>query len=128
MARISAMDITSKYDVLDIINALRENRDIHQKDYAKALVVYKSDLKRKLEAHLQYFESGELPPQFSANFGLDLPQCEVDRYNKMIKIFSLMKVETIELGMEEANKIFNDEWDWVSNAKFINSTYLSSRG
>lgn len=117
--------LESEYHVSDIISTLRKNKDAHVEDYKKAIKVYSMDLLGKIEEHIKLIESGEIPPYVNHNFGLSIPENNEVSYLKMIKVFSMMQAETVTLSMEDANAIFNDEWDWLALSKTINASYSS---
>lgn len=120
--RINSISMTAKYKIADIIAALRDNRDAHTTDYEKALTVYKQDLADALKEATKKLEVGQLP-LIHANFNLVTPKDETAMYNNTIRIFSMVQADDVELEIDDANKIFNDEWDWAVSAKLLNSSY-----
>lgn len=127
MSRTHNLNIKANYKVEDIITALLKNKEEHIKDYKKAIQVYMSDLLNAFEVPLAKLEKGLVPDLIPHNFGLNQPRNEEKSYDNMIKLFQSMTDNVVELDMDDANGIFNDEWDWAVSSKILNSTY-SSRG
>lgn len=121
------LDIKTKYLVKDIIAELRKFRDAHELDYFAAREVYINDMTKKLNEQLNKIVNKTDPDSIYDNFGLKAPENEVNSYNNLIRTFSLMQTEEIELEFDDANRIFNDEWSWIASAKVVNSSYTSRR-
>lgn len=118
--------VKTKYDKLKIMTSLTKFRDAHVEHYTKAVEAYFIELNKRVATYAEKVKYASVPlPPMSNNFGLTPPVNEFDSYDKMIKLFSLSTDCDIELTMEEANSVFNDEWDWIKTAKFINETYYN---
>ena len=116
--------VTSKYNVSKIIATLQGFLEAHKIDYAKALEVYQNDVTSKLkELNRLAFRKEFDKIVVHSNLGLITPvNCEKS-YEKMIKLFSEMNDQEIELSFTDADHIFNDTWDFIVTAKSSNSFY-----
>lgn len=114
-----------EFDVQDIINVLRKNKEEHVKDYKIALEVYLGELLAKLSDIVLEIESAKIPETVNDNFGLLKPINEEKKYDDNIKLFSMHTSQKITLCLSEADKIFNDNWDWKNYAAAVNSSYSS---
>lgn len=127
---VSIASISSKYNIQDIIQALEDHKTKHIEDYKKAVAVYQKDILENLKALTKKIRK-EIPDGTKTfverNFSLTPPKNCEDGYQRVIDIFKKSQEQNIELSMQDADKIFNDEWDWALSAKISNSFY-SSRG
>jgi len=120
--------ITSRFDKLIIIKALRNFRDISLAEYKDALDVYREDVINKIhelsnKAHHEIFTTFEVP----YNLGLTIPvNCDKE-YTYLINLFNQVTEDTIELDFGEANRIFNNEWEWASSSSAVNYSYSSRK-
>lgn len=121
---IRGLNTTATYNVEDIIIALKEHRDRHIEDYTKAREVYFEEVRMRL---IKFTDSAKTM-QFRSdgfNVGLQAPVLKVEDYNKMIRMFDRMQETHIQLDAVTYSQIFDDEWDWITTAKLLNSTYSS---
>lgn len=122
------LDIKAKYKTSFLIDKLKEHRDNHITDYAKAVTVYNNDLTRALEklaATASGTDLDEVKQAYNKVFAIVKPVDARKAYEQYISLLSNSADEIIELDMDDANSIINDEWDWAVNAKMTNSFYSS---
>jgi hypothetical protein len=118
--------IEAEYDVSTIKRTLASFRDAHIEQYYIAVKEFQTQYiaaARKVSDAISHTEF----PEVKADFGLTRPILKDKEYDNMINVFSQIVTPTIKLSMNDANSIFNDDWDFVKHAKFINSTYASSK-
>lgn len=125
MNNLSGLKMTSEFKVVDIIEALKKFKEEHEIDLKKANDVYMIDLIIKYEENISMIEKKNIPEVILDNFGLTKPVDNIEMYSGLIKIYSLVQTENVTLDIEEANKIFNNNWDWVTWTKSINKFYTS---
>lgn len=125
---ISSMaSIKADFKVNNLIASLEKYLEAHKTDYAKAIVVWRKDVLGKLENLFQEYTDKK---QFNEidiarNLGLNAPvNCE-SGYTQLINVFKNIQTDTINIEIEEANKILNDDWSWATSAKISNSIYSS---
>lgn len=127
-------NLESEYLISEVVAALERNRDKHVAEYETALVEYNKQRLSEAASWLNSISDGSTK-HVPANFGLKQPKLMVTEYDRMIAIFKQtgkaaanMKKESASLSLDfdQADAIFNDNWDWVQDAKFINGTYAAS--
>lgn len=127
--------IKTKYTIGSIIEALKQNKEAHIEQYEAAKVEYEKQLLERAKKALKEVKKNR-QPEVKMNFGLIAPINKSEEYDKMINIFKqaqkaatkdVVDGELITLDFEQADAIFNDNWDWVASAKLVNSSYMLSR-
>ncbi len=129
-----ALDIKTKYKTSFLIDKLKEHRDNHIKDYAKAKEVYQEDLKSALKElyqksleSMETFDLNSIKDSYAKVHNIVKPVDARKSYEQYISLLFNSADEIIELDISDANSIINDEWDWAITAKMTNSLY-SNRG
>lgn len=107
-----------------LIDKIIENKNNHSAEYEKAVKAYKIEAERQLKKQLADLESGSL----KINVNLTSPTNKTDEYDKILSMFKWEEEDIVELSQGEFNEYILDETQFAIQAKFINSTYLSSYG
>lgn len=115
-------NVEADYPIAEVIMALREHQENHINTYLVAWKEYKRQFGERLHAALADFEDGQ-KVKIEAGLGLRVPENKTTEYQNLISVFSEMKGDNIRLTMQQANCIFNDEWEWIRYAKFVNTSY-----
>lgn len=112
---------TIKVNKAQLIAKIRENQTNHVKAYEKAVVAYKEEALRQLEALTKKVNDGGL------NIRLDLvsPINNKDNYDKIVDMFEWEVDDVVELEQDEFNEYVQDETQFAIQAKMSNSAYLS---
>ena len=124
--------ITSKYKLLFLISCLEKSLTEHKEEYLDAIVGYKQRCIEEINKY--YSEVYEVNRDFSEGFnvpsglGLVVPDDCTKSYTKLISIFKAMQTEEIELTLDDANHIINNDWDFIQSASVSNSAYLKKKG
>lgn len=118
--------VHSEYDRLEIIETLRKFRVKHQEEYAEARDEY---VKLKNEKAREAAERIAKDPDHEVqyNFGLETPIDASEGYDQMIAVFERMRQQTIPMSVGEATCVFNNEWDWLTQATVSNSVYIERK-
>ena len=126
------LDIKTKYKTKFLIERLKEHRDNHINDYRKAMDVYHKDLKDALHSlHVLALKSVDtldldvVKTAHSKVQSIVKPVNAVKAYDQYIDLLFYSAEQVVELDMDDANSIINDEWDWAVSAKITNSFYSS---
>ena len=140
MKNLAMMDVKVKYFRRHIINHLSFHRKAHVEEYEKAMKIYYKELANSAEELIGMATNFAIDaraadnPDFKAVkdkydklISIKKPVDAIKMYDQLIKLFETADDETIELTLDDANSIINDEWDWAVSAKFVNSSYTSSR-
>lgn len=124
----SLASIKADFKVSNLVAALEKNLEAHKVDYAKALKIWKQDVLNTLEKLFNEYNEkhGDFTTiEISRNLGLTIPvNCE-SGYTQLINILKNITTDTINIELEEANNILNDDWSWAQSAKLSNSYYSS---
>lgn len=118
-------NVEAEYPIETILKSLEDFRDRHINDYLVAEKEYRRQFGERLHKALAAFENGE-KVRIPEGLGLEKPKNKSDEYHNLISVFSQMRNNSVKLSMQQANCIFNDEWDWIRVAKAVNSTYSAS--
>jgi hypothetical protein len=122
------LNMTTKYQLSAIIAALEENKKKHVEEFPLAKKGYFDKL-TELQVQLNLARNdnklSETRKILSEMNALQPPVYYAGNYDKKIFVFKQSSEDLIELDYEDANAIFNDEWDFNSS-KFLNSTYATS--
>lgn len=138
--KMSSLNFKGKFPVKILIEALKKNKVLHEKEYAESIEVYYKKMETALlnlhevsfglassareKKDLTYYN--DLQIALRAVSSLVKPVDCKKLYDEYIKMFKDMAEPNVELTVQEYNSIVNDEWDWAINAKTVNSTYLSA--
>ena len=108
-----------------LLEALKINREIHKKEYAEALVAFKTRLLSDLEAALLKVDEAE--PAALKNFELevDFPLNHDAEFGDVIDMLSHSIDSNINIDAESFKAYFNNEWNWTSHFKNSVSNYAS---
>jgi hypothetical protein len=133
------IDVKVKYPTKFIVDTLNKSRIAHVAEYKVAVEEYNAKVKEALyKVSLQAIEASkritekkevnteELNNQYTKLRAIKAPINAEKMYDQYITLFQATTDEYIELDLQDANALINDEWDWVQEAKFINSTYAAS--
>lgn len=136
-------NIESDYSLDEIIMALHTFKEAHVAEYELAVKKYNEERLTRAQNVLGKLASNQ-EVFVDYNFGLQKPENRAADYDRMINIFrqankakpteeqytkfglDIKNAGTIKLDFDQADAIFNDKWDWLVNAKSINSFYAGS--
>lgn len=123
-------NIKAQYNPKGLAHALQENKKKHIAEYASALEVYGRDLdkawtefQKVVKRASRTKDTAALQSPYFALVGLIKPVNLKEKYDHYIAIFESIQDTEVEMTLDQANAIINDEWDWAVSAKSINSTY-----
>jgi hypothetical protein len=104
-----------------LVEKIKENKEVHIKDYNEAVEAYKLEALKQLEKAKTELDNGSL----SIRIQLTTPVNRAEEYDKVIEMFNWEVKEEIELTQHEFNEYVHDDNDSSRNAKMMNSMYLS---
>jgi len=111
---------TIKVKKQELIKKIKENKEKHIEEYAKAVVAYKEEALRQLNILIDKANTGNL----KLNLKLVTPVNNSDNYDKIIEMFEWEVEDEVQLSQSEFNEYVQDETDFAMTAKMSNSTYL----
>ena len=111
---------TIQVEKSDLIVKIKENKENHVKEYAKAVVAYKEEALRQLANLKVEVENGSL----DAKLDLITPVDNSDNYDKIIEMFEWEVKDVVELEQDEFQEYVQDTTDFAVRAKMSNTAYF----
>lgn len=106
----------------ELISILKENRNIHQKDYNDAINGYRISVEKELKKKLKIVKSAE---KFDLYFNeLNEPSCHVKDYDNVIGMLEISIDKDIFITMQDYLKYYKNEWGWHQDWKFSNAGFI----
>ena len=103
-----------------LIEKIKENRDIHIKEYEEAVIAYKKEAEVQLKRLNKELKNGEL----TLKLNLVTPVNRSKDYDKVIEMFEWEIQNIVKLTQKEFNEYIHDETNDALHVKMLNSTYL----
>lgn len=103
-----------------LISQIKENKEIHIKEYKEAVIAYKTEALKQLEDLKNKANEGDM----TLYLKLVTPIDNSEKYDKLVTQFEWEVKNMVELSQSEFNKYILDDTDFSRNAKFSNQTYL----
>ena len=112
-----------KVNKVDLIKILKENRDLHAKQFEEATVGYKLAVEIALKKKLKSVKAGE---EFDLYFyDLSKPESHINEYDNVIGILEISTEDIIPISMEEYLKYYKNEWSWSKSWTTNNAPYAT---
>jgi len=104
----------------ELIKKIKENKEKHKVEYAKAVEAYKLEAKEQLEDRLAKLATGDtkLSP-----VSLVSPVDNSEEYDKLVTMFEWEIKDEVELSQGEFNEYIFDETPFAKVASLSNLTY-----
>jgi len=112
-----------KVDRLELLAALKKNRETHEQMYVEARKGYIDQAKEELEKKLKDLEDEK---NLSLVFSINPPIRKTEIYDTAIDMLKWSKEERIELTSDEFRNLVKDEWEWVDQWLLSNVRYSST--
>lgn len=113
---------TIKVKKVKLIQQIKENKEVHIKEYEKAVVAYKEEALKQLNNEITRVKDGAL----DAKLKLVTPINNSDNYDKIIEMFEWEVDEFVELSQNEFLEYVQDETEFAKQAKISNAFYMGS--
>ena len=113
------MHNTFKYPKTKLLDAVKANRERHQKNYFDAMTKYREKLVDVLTSKLEVAKAGE---PVSHRIDVVQPVEYLAEYDRAIMMFEMTVEEEIELDAGNFAQLVMDEWHWKDS---FNSTTMS---
>lgn len=114
------LNLTITADRVEVLNALRKNRETHAQEVAEARIGYVERAKKALAAKLDELASGKLS---RLAFDLHMPLDMTEAYDTAIHMLELHKEATLSLDATQVQSFMEDKWDWTTEFLAVNSRY-----
>lgn len=126
MNRSEGGGLSLSFEVEDVLEKLRENKEAHEAEYNKAVEGYKVKLKEDLQQALMQCEvditEGKIPKV--PRFNLERPNHHLEEYTTAISMLEMTVNEEITLNQSQYYQYVLDEWDWTYGFRKMSSSYL----
>ena len=103
-----------------LIEKIKENRDIHIKEYDEAVIAYKKEADIQLKKLTKNLKDGVL----TLRLNLVTPVNRSSEYDKVIEMFEWEIADIVKLTQREFNEYIHDDTSDAIQTKALNSTYL----
>ena len=116
-----ATTLTLKVPAEKLLKKLKENRQMHEENYQKALVEFKEKAITALKRRACLLEGDRavlIPKIFQ--FDLPIPVNYVSAYDEVVEKLEFSEQKEVEVSGEQYRAWVNDEWDWSHS--FASST------
>jgi len=112
-------------DKAQLLAQVRENLDMHVREYSEAVVGWRQAVFDKLSELTQLHGAGEsinlyLGSEFSK------PQSYAKSYMRAIEMLKWDTSSTVTLDEKTFQQLVQDDWEWSSQFKYSSSQYMSS--
>ena len=112
----------TKVNKSELILKIKQNKENHVKEYDKAVIAYKEEALKQLNAQIKKVEEGAL----DAKLDLITPINNAESYDKIIEMFEWEVEDQVVLKQDEFNEYVQDETEFAMQAKFSNMMYVDS--
>lgn len=123
MMRQLGIDMHVTCDKDQILEKLRENRELHSKLVAEARKGYIARAQEALAEKLSKLREGKVT---ELSFMLSVPRDFTGLYDTAIAMLEAHTEPTIELSAGEFRHFLQDEWDWTREFVAANAIYSGS--
>lgn len=108
----------------EVLDKLRENRDIHAEQYVQARAGWEQAVVDGLKDALAKAES---KTEFVTSLDLPQPTDHTSDYDSTIAMLSMSQDDLLELGASEFNQYVMDNWRWKEQFTRMSQSYTKSR-
>jgi hypothetical protein len=102
-----------------LIKKIKENKDIHVKDYEEAIIAYRKEAEAQLNKLSNDLKNGAL----NLKLNLITPVDRSSEYDKVIEMFEWELAEVVKLTQREFNEYIHDDTSEAVQSRMLNSTY-----
>ena len=106
----------------DLITKIKENKEIHIKEFEEAVVAYKEEALKQLTVQTSRAKEGALDVELD----LVTPVNNQENYDKILEMFKWDVRDEVELSQNEFLEYVQDENDFAVAAKVSNTFYSNS--
>ena len=110
----------------EVLKALRENRETHQKIVSEAKEGYRQKAVTLLEEALVATRKDDIDPMRGWSATLPPVKDHTKVYDRAIKMFELETREVVELTQEQVGYLIMDDWDWKQDFIASNAFYSAT--
>ena len=126
-------DRTVKVRRMDLLAALKENREKHVKDYEEACEGYRNMAMTRMENAKEEWnkvvaelKAGHLP-NLRVSVSVDAPDTYERAYNQIIRMMEMSVEDVVELTSTQFACFVMDDWDWKGQYEATSTAYKAFR-
>lgn len=108
---------------LELLEMLKKNKELHQKEYDEALVDFKKAMIAELQKQLKLAKAEKLN---ELHISMYPPQNHAGDFQEVIDMMEVSVDEVINLDSESFKAFFKNEWSWSAQFKLLASTYKAA--
>lgn len=113
-------------DRFELLVKLRENLEIHKKEYAEALVEYQTRLLEDLQLAVKKVKKTEdVMDLKDFKFKLSFPEDHSQEYVDVIEMLEMSTDNNINLDAQSFKAYIKNEWHWQQQFKMTKTLYNS---
>jgi len=106
----------------DLLEKLKENRDIHANEYNEMLEVYQNKVIEGLSKLLE--EAKKKPDEPVTHLNLPKPVSYVNEYDTVIGMIRMSSEFNIAITQDEYKKYVLNEWNWTNIFNSLKANYV----
>lgn len=107
----------------DLIDALKDNREQHRKDFETALDGFEKTVIATLKERLAEAKKGVKRPVYVS---LQMPEDHTKDYDRRVRMYEMDTEDTVELTEQEFAMYVQDDWGWKGQWTTSNSSYMAA--
>lgn len=106
-----------------LLEKLKENREIHEKEYTELHNAYLDSVISGLKELLE--EAEKRPTSPTTGLHLHVPRSYLKEYDMVIGMLEFSEEEAFQITQDEYKKFILNEWEWTGMFDSMKATYLS---
>lgn len=111
---------------LDLLKALNANLEIHRREYAQALIDFKTRLAEDLQAAIAKVEASEPAALKDFNIQVSFPDNHERDFVEVIEMLEMSVDTNINLDSDSFRAYVKNEWAWTSHFQTLAESYKIS--
>lgn len=112
-----------KVDKSELLAKVKENRAKHREIFEEALVGYKAEALRQLEAHIERIKNGEV---IRVAIQIPSPEDHTNDYDRVIAMLEMSKDDVISVHETDFGAYVMDDWHWKHAFLVSNRIYSAT--
>lgn len=109
-----------KVDKNKLLEKLKENRELHKREYDQAVIKHRNEVIAELQKRLRDVEAGE---KIDLNFNLPTPREFLDTFDEAIAMLEWEKDDVIDLDRTDFSRYVLNQWEWRQQFQAATSMY-----
>lgn len=107
----------------DLLDAVRKNRDTHEKEYLAAREGYRETVIKRLEVTLEGVRAGGSFDLAEFHALASKPTSHTKDYDRVIRMMEMSTADEVTVSETQFSCYVLDEWNWKAQFALTNATY-----